>query len=117
MANQDLIECISHELSEGKTEDAVRENMKSNGWSQEDINGALAIVKINEASLGMGGHLPKQRPSPQKSSNFFSLVLLFIIFGTLSAIGYSYLVRVEKIAPLSFATIDSLLVFVTELFK
>lgn len=117
MANQDLIECIARELSEGKTEEVVRENMKGNGWTPEDINGAFAIVKIKGSPLGMGGHVTEPTDPAPKSSSFFSILLILIILATIGAIAYNYFVRVGKIAPLSYTTVDSLLIFVKGIFK
>jgi parallel beta-helix repeat protein len=92
MTDQKLLDSINSQLAAHVPEDQIRQTLIARGWALPDINGALAIVRIQQAPI-MGGHVKETPDVVVPTSHIISRIALFIILISVTATAYGYFVN------------------------
>lgn len=111
MASQDLLVAISDYRSKGQSDEKIREDLHKQGWSLEDINGALAIGRIPTVPSAIVDHSSESLISPSHPPRTKHTLLAEIataIILLVLVIGMGSVLYVKKI-PLSISSITSIL--------
>lgn len=95
MADQRLLEEIRAKLSSGVPEEKIRQQLVSSGRALEDINGAMAVLKLQNSPLIFRTVTFKDSAEYLPKGNHVSLILSLIILGSLGSVAYGYYFKVR----------------------
>ncbi|MDB5195320.1 MAG: putative glycoside hydrolase [Parcubacteria group bacterium] len=104
MADTDLIELVTRKLASGVSEEKVRADLITKGYSAGDINGAFAILKLeaNPLTAGKSEFASRMESSPPQGVNWFVVIpVLGLIL--IAGAAYLYLPQIKTSASTMLA--------------
>ncbi len=89
MADEKLVDRIGSLLKKGADEKWVREKLAGEGWSKEDINGAMAVYALSNKPIGSNlmnrWEDSRGKQQSERAKNMFRVLLYLILLAALIA--------------------------------
>jgi hypothetical protein len=98
MADDRLLQQVASDLAAGLNDDQIRQKHGGRAWTTEDINGAMAIIRLRNYAPTVAAHdaIVEER-APRRRDALSEILLLIVIFG---GVPMAYILAKNVGAPL-----------------